>query len=145
MPATSGRNWQRAVQYDSGDNAANTGFNAGDVVVTPTQKETIYTLTCLGREQLLSDSVVVTILDYLNIDHLSYYRIPANSGYRYYLNWKVDNCTQISLTVPGYGEMSGGLAEGSTSFEDASAAALILHVHCQGPGGQTYSGEISPE
>lgn len=124
---------------------ANTGLNAGDVVVTPTQKETTYTLTCLGREKLLSDSVVITIVDYLNIDHLSYYRIPADSGYRYYLNWKVDNCAQISLTVPGHEEMSGGLTEGSISFEDASAAALILHVRCQGPGGQIYSGEISPD
>ncbi|MDR3600785.1 MAG: hypothetical protein P4L49_09945 [Desulfosporosinus sp.] len=123
----------------------NTGLNAGEVIVTPILKETTYTLTCLGREKLLSNRVIIIIEDYLTIDYLSYYRIPLDSSYHYYLKWKVDNCTQISLTVQGQGELSGGQTEGSTSFADVSAAALLLHVACQGPGKQAYSSEISPD
>lgn len=123
----------------------NTGLNAGEVIVTPTLRETTYTLTCLGREKLLSNSLLISIEDYLFINYLSYYHIPLDSSYRYYLNWKVDNCTQISLTVQGHGELSGGQTEGSASFDDNSAAVLILNVDCQGPGGQTYSGKISPD
>ncbi|MCR6545716.1 hypothetical protein NVS47_09375 [Dehalobacterium formicoaceticum] len=123
----------------------NTGVNRGETTVIPTRKETLYTITCLGRDKLLSDSILVTIEDYLNIANLSYYRIPSDGVYLYYLNWKVDNCTQISLTVQGHGDLSGSKWEGSTSFTDASVTPLSLHVDCKGPGGQVYRCDFSPD
>ncbi|QDH23257.1 hypothetical protein [Saccharibacillus brassicae] len=107
------------------------------ISVLPARPETVYTLSSMGAEGLIRQNLTITVTDYLNVQEFTYYRTGRSPDtYRYYLSWKVCNCTTIQLTTSDGQLRSSGQDAGSLQFSDPSQVPLTLTLYCTGTSGQ---------
>lgn len=109
------------------------------ISVVPKRAKTEYMLSCMGTDQLVQQSITITVTDFLEVRQLRFIRggRRADGSYMYFLKWIVANCTTIQLVTSDGQVRSTGEAKGEIQFLDCSVEALKVTVHCTGTSGQS--------
>lgn len=112
-------------------------LSGNTISVLPMRASTVYTLSGLGAEVLIQQSLTIIVTDFLDVEQFTYYRTGRSAdNYRYYLTWKVSNCNTIQLTTSDGQVRSSGQASGSIQFVDPSDVPMTITLHCTGTSGQ---------
>lgn len=101
--------------------------------VIPIKSPINYILSCLGQNNIVTKNISIEIVDYLEINYLSFNRFrKRDNTYVYYLSWKIENANSISLITSDGIERSDSQSEGKTEIFDENDTPLTLHVYCTG-------------
>jgi hypothetical protein len=99
--------------------------------------------SCLGKEGLVKDKILIEITDYVDIQNIVFKRVylPDKNSFRYSLYWNILNATSLEIRTSDNIERTNSkegspVLSGSAVFENNSKEPLEITVEAKGSSGQ---------
>lgn len=107
-------------------------------------KQVNYRVACLGKHGLVTETVQITVVDFLSVENIVYQRQAdaVEKTFHYQLHWLVENATELEIISSDAIERTGSspghpILSGDTKFDYPSPQALSLTIRAKGSKGQT--------